>query len=44
MLFVADFEYSIHRFRRPFETIYGPLLYPTGQLAIALSTSFFPAA
>ena len=44
MLFVADFEYSIHRFRRPFETIYGPLLYPTGQLAIALSTSFFPVA
>ena len=42
MLFVADFEYSIHRFRRPIETIYGPLLYPTGQLFIALSTSYFP--
>ena len=42
MLFVADVEYSIHRFKRPFQTIYGPLLYPTGQLAIALSTSYFP--
>ena len=44
MLFVADLEYSVHRFKRPFRTIYGPLLYPTGQLAIALSTSYFPAA
>jgi uncharacterized membrane protein YhhN len=44
MLFVADVEYSIHRFKRPFPTIYGPLLYPTGQLAIALSTSYFPAS
>jgi uncharacterized membrane protein YhhN len=43
MLFVADVEYSIHRFKRPFPTIYGPLLYPTGQLLIALSTSYFPA-
>ena len=42
MLFVADVEYSIHRFKRPFRTIFGPLLYPTGQLAIALSTSYFP--
>jgi uncharacterized membrane protein YhhN len=44
MLFVADLEYSIHRFKQPLRTIYGPLLYPTGQLAIALSTSYFPAA
>jgi uncharacterized membrane protein YhhN len=44
MLFVADVEYSIHRFKRPRPTIYGPLLYPTGQLAIALSTSYFPAS
>lgn len=44
MLFVADLEYSVHRFKRPFTTIYGPLLYPTGQLAIALSTSYFPAS
>lgn len=44
MLFVADLEYSVHRFKRPFPTIYGPLLYPTGQLAIALSTSYFPTA
>lgn len=44
MLFVADCEYSVHRFKRPFQTIYGPLLYPTGQLLIALSPSYFPAA
>jgi uncharacterized membrane protein YhhN len=44
MLFVADVECSIHRFKRPFQTIYGPLLYPTGQLAIALSTSYFPGS
>lgn len=44
MLFAADVEYSIHRFKRPFQTIYGPLLYPTGQLLIALSPSYFPAA
>jgi len=43
MLFVADCEYSVHRFKRPFQTIYGPLLYPTGQLLIALSPSYFPA-
>jgi len=42
MLFVADLEYSVHRFKRPFRTIYGPLLYPTGQLLIALSPSYFP--
>jgi uncharacterized membrane protein YhhN len=41
MLFVADVEYSVHRFKQPRPTIYGPLLYPTGQLAIALSTSYF---
>jgi len=41
MLFVADVEYSVHRFKQPLRTIYGPLLYPTGQLAIALSTSYF---
>lgn len=44
MLFIADTEYGIHRFKRPFATIIGPLLYPGGQLAIALSTSYFPAA
>lgn len=42
-LFVADAEYSIHRFVRPFRTIVGPILYPGGQLAIALSTSYFPS-
>lgn len=44
MLFVADCEYSVHRFKQPFQTIYGPLLYPTGQLLIALSPAYFPAA
>ena len=44
MLFIADTEYGIHRFKRPFATIIGPILYPSGQLAIALSTSYFPAA
>ncbi len=43
MLFVADLEYSAHRFKRPFQTIHGPLLYPTGQLLIALSPAYFPA-
>lgn len=43
MLFVADAEYSIHRFKRPFRTIVGPILYPTGQLLIALSPACFPA-
>jgi uncharacterized membrane protein YhhN len=43
-LFIADAEYSIHRFVRPFRTIIGPILYPGGQLAIALSTSYFPSA
>jgi len=41
MLFIADTEYSIHRFKRPFETIIGPILYPTGQLLIALSPAYF---
>ncbi len=44
MLFIADLEYSAHRFKRAFQTIYGPLLYPTGQLLIALSPAYFPAA
>ena len=44
MLFIADTEYGIHRFKRPFGTIIGPILYPSGQLAIALSTSYFPPA
>jgi uncharacterized membrane protein YhhN len=43
MLFIADSEYSIHRFKRPFRTIIGPILYPTGQLFIALSPAYFPA-
>jgi uncharacterized membrane protein YhhN len=43
-LFLADAEYSFHRFVRPFTTIIGPILYPGGQLAIALSTSYFPSA
>jgi uncharacterized membrane protein YhhN len=41
MLFIADTEYSIHRFKRPFGTIIGPILYPTGQLLIALSPAYF---
>jgi uncharacterized membrane protein YhhN len=43
-LFIADAEYSFHRFVRPFDTIVGPILYPGGQLAIALSTAYFPRA
>lgn len=43
-MFVADSEYAVHRFKRPLKTIYGPILYPTAQLAIALSTCLFPAA
>jgi uncharacterized membrane protein YhhN len=43
LLLVADFEYSVHRFLRPFKTIFGPLMYPTGQLLIALSPSYFPS-
>jgi uncharacterized membrane protein YhhN len=43
MLFIADAEYSIHRFKRPFRTIIGPILYPTGQLLIALSPACFAA-
>lgn len=44
ILFIADSEYSIHRFIKPFKFIIGPFLYPTGQLLIALSTSYFPGA
>ena len=43
LLLVADVEYSIHRFLRPFKWIIGPLMYPTGQLFIALSPSYFAA-
>ena len=42
ILFIADSEYSIHRFIKPRKMIIGPILYPTGQLLIALSCSFFP--
>ena len=44
ILYIADSEYAVHRFVKPFKTIYGPILYPTGQLLIALSCSYFPAA
>jgi uncharacterized membrane protein YhhN len=43
LLFIADTEYSIHRFKRPFGTIIGPIFYPAGQLLIALSPAYFPA-
>ena len=41
LLTIADFEYSIHRFVKPRPWIYGPLMYPTGQLLIALSPAYF---
>jgi hypothetical protein len=44
MLTIADFEYSIHRFVKPRPWIYGPLMYPTGQLLIALSPAYFLTA
>ena len=34
---------NTHRFLRPFKWIIGPLMYPTGQLFIALSPSYFAA-
>ena len=41
-LYAGDFEYGIHRFRRPeFHARYGPVLYLGGQLLIALSPSYF---
>jgi uncharacterized membrane protein YhhN len=43
MLFIGDLEYGLHRFRQPFERLWGPLLYPAGQLAIALTPGMFPA-
>ena len=41
ILFIADTEYGIHRFMKPFKMIIGPILYPTGQLLIALSPAYF---
>lgn len=38
LIFITDMEYSMHKFFKPLDKLYGPILYPIGQLFIALST------
>jgi uncharacterized membrane protein YhhN len=38
MIFITDMEFSMNKFVRPLDKMVGPLLYPIGQLCIALST------
>lgn len=42
LIFITDMEFSIDKFFKPREHLVGPILYPLGQLALALSTLFLP--
>ncbi len=42
LIFITDMEFSIDKFFKPRERMVGPVLYPLGQLALALSTLFLP--
>jgi uncharacterized membrane protein YhhN len=41
LIFITDIEFSVHKFVRPLDKMIGPILYPVGQLSIALSTILF---
>jgi hypothetical protein len=41
-IFISDMEFSLNKFFKPLDKMIGPLLYPLGQLAIALSTIMLP--
>jgi hypothetical protein len=38
LIFITDIEFSVDKFFKPVDKMIGPVLYPLGQLAIALST------
>ncbi|MHA2031667.1 MAG: lysoplasmalogenase family protein [Candidatus Kariarchaeaceae archaeon] len=38
LIFITDMEFSMDKFVRPLDKMIGPILYPIGQLCIALST------
>ena len=40
LIFITDMEFSIDKFFKSRERMVGPILYPLGQLAIALSTIY----
>lgn len=42
LIFITDIEFSIDKFFKPRERMVGPVLYPLGQLTLALSTIFLP--
>ena len=42
LIFMTDIEFSIDKFFKPVDKMIGPILYPLGQLAIALSTIVLP--
>ncbi|MHA2202986.1 MAG: hypothetical protein ACW991_04800 [Candidatus Hodarchaeales archaeon] len=42
LIFITDMEFSIDKFFKPRECMVGPVLYPLGQLVLALSTLFLP--
>ena len=41
LIFITDMEFSMNKFVRPLDKMIGPILYPVGQLSIALSTILF---
>ena len=42
LIFTTDMEFSIDKFFKSRDRLVGPVLYPLGQLALALSTLFLP--
>ncbi len=42
LIFITDIEFSMNKFFKPMDRMIGPILYPLGQLAIALSTIVLP--
>ncbi len=38
LIFITDMEFSMDKFVRPLDKMIGPILYPIGQLCVALST------
>jgi hypothetical protein len=42
LIFLTDIEFSVDKFFKPVDNMIGPILYPLGQLAIALSTIVWP--
>ncbi len=42
LIFITDIEFSMDKFFKPVDNMIGPILYPLGQLAIALSTIVLP--